>query len=456
MTEVTDRFEEARPRRFRPYPEYSDSSVEWLGEIPAHWDIAPVYARYEVALGKMLDAKRITGESSGKYLRNVDVQWDAVNVEGLPEMDFPRFERNRYLLHPGDVLVCEGGEVGRTALWSGELDECFYQKAVHRVRPWSDSENPRFFYFLMYALAKRGVFTAGGNPNTIDHLTATQLRHYRVAFPASSEQRAIADFLDRETAKIDGLVARKERLIELLQEKRTALITRAVTRGLDPNIPMKNSGVEWLGEIPVHWDVKRVKWVARMESGHTPDKKVDAYWKDGDIPWVSLNDTRHLKDHDYINDTEYYTNELGLKNSSARLLSPRSVVFSRDATIGLCAITERAMAVSQHFIAWICSEDVIPEYLLRVFDAMQGELERLAMGATLRTIGMPEVNTLATPVPPVDEQEVIVNHIHQERLRLDLLIAKIHEAIDILNEFRTALISAAVTGKIDVREAVPQ
>ena len=267
------------------------------------------------------------------------------------------------------------------------------------------------------------------------------------------EQRTIANFLDRETAKIDALVARKERLIELLQEKRTALITRAVTRGLDPNVPMKDSGVEWLGEVPVHWDVKRVKWVARMESGHTPDKKIDAYWTDGDIPWVSLNDTRYLKDHDYISDTEYYTNELGLKNSSARLLSPRSVVFSRDATIGLCAVTERAMAVSQHFIAWICSEDVIPEYLLQVFHAMQEELERLTMGATLRTIGMPEVNTLATPVPPVDEQEAIVNHIHQERLRLDLLITKVHEAIDHLTEFRTALVSAAVTGKIDVRAA---
>ena len=259
MTEVTERTADAPSLRFRPYPEYRDSGVEWLGEIPAHWDIAPVYARYEVALGKMLDAKRITGESSGKYLRNVDVQWDAVNVEGLPEMDFPRFERKRYLLHPGDLLVCEGGEVGRTALWSGELDECFYQKAIHRVRPWSDSENPRFFYFLMYALAKPGVFTAGGNPNTIDHLTAIQLRHYRMPFPASSEQGAIADFLDHETATIDALVARKEQLIELLQEKRTALITRAVTRGINPNVPMKDSGVEWLGEIPAHWDVRRLK-----------------------------------------------------------------------------------------------------------------------------------------------------------------------------------------------------
>ena len=253
MTEVTDRIEAAQPRRFRPYPEYRDLGVEWLGEIPSHWDIAPVYARYEVALGKMLDAKRVTGESSGRYVRNVDVQWDVVNVDDLPEMDFPSSERDRYLLRAGDLLVCEGGEVGRTAIWGGELEECFYQKAIHRVRPWTDSENPRFFYFLMYALAKGGVFTAGGNPNTIDHLTAVQLRHYRVPFPATGEQRAIASFLDRETAKIDALVARKERLIALLQEKRTALITRAVTRGLDANVPMKDSGVEWLGEIPAHW-----------------------------------------------------------------------------------------------------------------------------------------------------------------------------------------------------------
>ena len=274
--------------------------------------------------------------------------------------------------------------------------------------------------------------------------------------PHPAEQRAIADFLDHETAKIDALVAKKERLIELLQEKRTTLVTRAVTRGLDPSVPMKDSGVEWLGEIPAHWGVKRVKWIARMESGHTPDKKVDAYWSDGDIPWVSLNDTCHLKEHDYISDTAYCTNELGLKNSSARLLPPRSVVFSRDATIGLCAITERAMSVSQHFIAWICSEDVSPEYLLRVFDAMQEELERLTMGATLRTIGMPEVKTLATPMPPVDEQEMIVTHIQQKRNSLDLLIAMVQRALDHLKEFRTALISATVTGKIDVREAAPR
>jgi type I restriction enzyme S subunit len=169
-------------QRFKQYPAYKDSGVEWLGEIPTHWEVAPVYARYEVALGKMLDAKQVTGQFSGRYLRNVDVQWDAVNTQGLPEMDFVPSEHARYRLRPGDLLVCEGGEVGRTAIWRGGIEECFYQKAIHRVRPRSDREEPRFFFYTMHTLAKRGVFVADANTNTIDHLTAVQLRHYRLPF----------------------------------------------------------------------------------------------------------------------------------------------------------------------------------------------------------------------------------------------------------------------------------
>jgi len=210
-----------------------DSGVEWLGEIPAHWEVAPVYARYEVALGKMLDAKRVTGESSGPYLRNVDVQWDMVNTEGLPEMDFSPWERDRYSVRPGDVLVCEGGEVGRTAIWRGEIEPCFYQKALHRVRPRAEREVPRFFFYLMYMVAKRGVFAGGGNQNTIDHLTAIQLKHYRFPFAPEPEQRAIAALLDRETARIDSLIAKVREAIERLKELRTALISAAVTGKID-------------------------------------------------------------------------------------------------------------------------------------------------------------------------------------------------------------------------------
>ena len=216
-----------------PHAPMKDSGVEWTGEIPDNWDVAPIYARYEVALGKMLDAKRISGSFPGKYLRNVDVQWDSVNTKELPTMDFSPQERERYGLQPGDVLVCEGGEVGRTAMWQGSAEECFYQKAIHRVRPKSKRDIPRFFFYLMCVLSAKGVFVAEGNPNTINHLTATQFRHCRVIFPLEHQQRAIAAYLDRETTKIDALVAKVREAIDRLRELRTALIAAAVTGKID-------------------------------------------------------------------------------------------------------------------------------------------------------------------------------------------------------------------------------
>ena len=220
-------------RGLDPGAPMKDSGVEWLGEIPAHWEIAPVYARYEVALGKMLDTKRISGESLGSYVRNVDVQWDSVNIDDLPKMDFSAQERKQYRLQPGDLLVCEGGEVGRTAIWQSNSGECFYQKAIHRVRPRSQGDVPRFFYYLMYSTARRGIFLAGTNPNTIPHLTAVQLRRYRFPFPPESEQKAISSFLDQETAKLDSLVAKIREAIARLSELRTALISAAVTGRID-------------------------------------------------------------------------------------------------------------------------------------------------------------------------------------------------------------------------------
>ena len=210
-----------------------DSGVEWLGQVPALWAIAPVYARYEVALGKMLDAKRISGDSPGQYVRNVDVQWDAVNTHDLPQMDFPPQERDRYGLLPGDLLVCEGGEVGRTAIWRGAVKECFYQKAIHRLRPRSCRDTPRFFFYMMYSLAMRGIFAAGSNQNTIDHLTAIKLSHHRLAFPTSDEQCAIAALLDQEIARIDALLTKVHDAIDRLKELRTALLSAAVTGKID-------------------------------------------------------------------------------------------------------------------------------------------------------------------------------------------------------------------------------
>jgi len=197
-----------------------DSGIEWLGELPAHWELAPIYARYEVQLGKMLDAKRITGEHLAPYLRNVDVQWDSINLDNLPMMDFTPTDRAKFTLEHGDLLVCEGGEVGRCAVWQGEIEECYYQKALHRVRPWSDRDNSRFLYYVMFAVAKRGVFVAQGNPNTIDHLTAEKLRRYRFPFPPRYEQDAICSHLDAAEHRAATTLLAIEQQIDRLREYR--------------------------------------------------------------------------------------------------------------------------------------------------------------------------------------------------------------------------------------------
>jgi type I restriction enzyme S subunit len=282
------------------------------------------------------------------------------------------------------------------------------------------------------------------------------LDNVELPFPPLEEQTTIAAFLDRETGKINTLIAEQEKLITLLAEKRQATISHAVTRGLSPGVPMKDSGVTWLGEVPAHWTVCRVKNVARLESGHTPSKQCSEYWENCEIPWVSLNDSKCLAIHDYISDTAVKINELGLENSSARMLPAGAVVFTRDATIGLASITTIPMAVSQHLIAWCPSSRITSLFLLRVFNAMKPHLDSYTFGATIKTIGMADVKKLVTPVPPVDEQAGITAFIQEETAKLGSLRAEARRAIDLLKERRTALIAAAVTGQIDVRGTVPE
>ena len=268
-------------------------------------------------------------------------------------------------------------------------------------------------------------------------------------WPPLETQRRIARFLDEKTARIDGVIEKKRTLLNRLAEKRQALITRAVTKGLYPDAPMKPSGIDWIGDIPAHWEVTPVKRIAVLESGHTPDRKVNAYWEDCDIPWVSLNDTEILRAGDYISDTTIKINQLGLANSSARMLPERAVVFTRDATIGESAITTRPMAVSQHIIAWLCvGKRVVEEFLLLAIYGMRGELLRLTNGSIIGTIGLSDVKSIRIALPPSSEQSDIVSSVLRQKSELEDIFQTVEKSIEQLSEYRSALITTAVTGQM--------
>jgi len=215
-----------------PNAPMKDSGVAWLGEVPAHWALPPLYLRYSTELGKMLDASRITGTHSVPYLRNVDVQWDSINFDDLPCMDIAAGEYDRFTVRDGDLLVCEGGEVGRAAVaFVGDAIVGF-QKALHRLRAMSHDEHPRYMFYTFAWAANAAAFSGEGQ-STIAHLTGEQLRKYRFPKPPHEEQVEIASFLDANMARLKELAAVAAHAVDLLKERRSALIAAAVTGQID-------------------------------------------------------------------------------------------------------------------------------------------------------------------------------------------------------------------------------
>ena len=448
-----------RPQRFRSYPAYSDSGVEWLGEIPTHWNLKKLktcVARLES--GGTPESDNVTFWTDERH----GIPWVAIsdmtrafrlNATAKRITEKGRVSKRLGVLPAGTLLYSMYASLGKVALL--ETEAVINQAILGVVARESEALRDYLRWWFEFMQAHVQMLSSS---NTQDNLSADRVRNMPVVLPvAIEEQRAIAAFLDRETARIDALVAKKERLTELLQEKRTALITRAVTRGIDPDVPMKDSGIEWLGEIPAHWKVKKTKFAAILRSGHTPSRQKPEYWNDCTIPWFGLADVWQIRDGrvEYVNATAERISEIGLANSAARLLPKDTVILSRTASVGFSAILGVDMATTQDFVNWVCGVSLRPAYLLYVFRTMGPEFQRLTMGSTHQTIYMPDVSRFSTPLPPVPEQDLVVAFIRKEASAIDALIIKIIEAIDHLKEFRTALISAAVTGKIDVREAMP-
>ena len=453
MAETSDQTKQAPPQRLRPYPSYKDSDVEWLGEIPAHWDIKKWRYCCRIAEGQVPpDDERFRARV---LIAPNHIESDTGRILYLESAEEQGAVSGKYLVQPGQIVYSKiRPALNKVCMAAGNW---LCSADMYPVSAIDRRLATRFLLYFMLSDPFVRLMVDESMRVAMPKVNRDRLAACPIIIPHPAEQLAIVRFLDRETARIDALVDRKERLIELLQEKRAALITRAVTRGLDPNVPMKDSGVEWLGEIPAHWDVLRTKFGANLRSGHTPSRQNPKYWEDCTIPWFGLADVWQIRDGqaEYVHVTAEKISELGLANSSARLLPKGSVILSRTASVGFSSILGVDMATTQDFVNWICGPSLRPEYLLYVFRAMAPEFRRLTMGSTHQTIYMPDVGRLQTPVPPIHEQDEVVTLIRQEIGGLDTLTAKVREAMGHLSEFRTALISAAVTGKIDVLNESP-
>ena len=231
---------------FQKYAEYKESGVEWLGEVPKHWEVSLLKRRYQVTLGKMLKSNQTSpNETEEFYLRAANIHWRGVDTTDVKRMWFTPEEKNKLKLCKGDLLVSEGGDVGRSALWNDEIGGCYIQNSINRIRA-RENADTRFLFYWMYFIKQADYIDMICNKATIAHFTVEKVEATPCVYPPLEEQNQIAAFLDKETTKTDTFIDKQEQLITLLQEKRQAIISHAVTRGLDPNVKMKDSGIEWL------------------------------------------------------------------------------------------------------------------------------------------------------------------------------------------------------------------
>jgi type I restriction enzyme S subunit len=431
---------EPASRKWRSYPAYKTSNVEWLGHVPTHWRVE------RLKTIASLVTTRADHSNFPVALENIES-----GTGGFIQTD-SEFEGDGIAFRPGDVLFGKLRPYLAKAWLADQAGEAVGD--IFTLRPGRHILG-EYLRNLLLAPSVIAILDGSTFGSKMPRVSWDFLSTLRIPVPPLKEQQTICSFLACEAQSIDALISKQERLINVLTERRQSLIHQAVTRGLDRSAPMEDSGVPWIGKAPAHWSVRRIKDVSRLESGHTPSKTVPEYWVDCTIPWVSLNDSKQLATTDYITETAVQISQLGLDNSSARLLPAEAVAFTRDATIGLAAITTRPMAVSQHIIAWVPTGKVLPLFLLRVLNAMRPFLDFYTAGATIKTIGMEDIRKLTMAVPPLPEQQQILDALEPELQAIDTLANKCRRAIELLHEHRASLISAVVTGKIRVTEDVP-
>ncbi|MFF5213414.1 restriction endonuclease subunit S [Streptosporangium sp. NPDC000396] len=412
----------------------------------------------EVALGRQRSPQHAEGPHMVRYLRAANVKDGVLDLSDVQQMNFTPNEQVIFSLRPGDVLVTEGSgslsTVGASAVWRGELKGpvCF-QNTLLRLRP-REGADGRFLEWWARSAFASGLFASIASGANIFHLSAERVRALSLSLPSLREQRRIADFLDAETVRIDGLIAARDKIESKLLERREASVIALVTGAYWTE--RRSSNLAWVDDLPSSWPEVRLGLLARMGSGHTPSRSRPDWWVNPTIPWITTGEVRQIRNdrQEVITETREKISELGLANSAAELHPAGTVVLCRTASAGYSAVMGVDMATSQDFVTWTCGPQLDPYYLLWCLRAMRQDLlGRLAMGSTHKTIYVPDLQMLRIPLPPIEEQREIVTRIRGQNYRIDRLVDTVRRQIDLLRERRQALITAAVTGQFDVSSA---
>lgn len=420
-----------KPSRYKTYPDYKPSEVEWLGEIPKHWQICRL--------------KHLAKIKNGQDYKSVESE------EGYPVMGSGgQFTyASQYMFNSPSVLLGRKGTIDKPLY----IDEPFWTVDTMYYTEMFPNVNAKYLFYL----AKTIQFSRYSTNTALPSMTQEHLANFAFAAPKSSEERnAIASFLDYETAKIDTLIEKQQQLIKLLKEKRQAVISHAVTKGLNPDAPMKDSGVEWLGKVPKHWTDTKLKYVTHqiIDAEH----KTAPYFDDGNY---MVCRTTNVRDGKLKLEGAKFTNLITYKEWVNRGIPEQGdILFTREAPAGEACIYygDIPLCLGQRMVLFKLNKcRVLPEYFLHsLYSGLADEfIKQLSQGSTVVHFNMSEIKNIPLFEPPISEQREIAAQLVKVLDKYDSLLYAAEKNIKLMQERRSSLISSAVTGKIDVRDWKP-
>lgn len=433
----------------KPYPTMKDSGVEWLGEVPEHWEVLPNRALFdEIKDRDCPDEQMLSVTIKSGVIRQ------AFLLEDTSKKDSSNIDKSKYkLVQPGDIAY------NKMRAWQGAVGASTYRGIISPAyvvqRPRSGGDT-RFFHYLLRtpSFAKEAERWSYGITSDMWSLRPEHFKLIYTCLPPLPEQTAIVRFLDYIDRRVRRYIRAKQKLIRLLEEQKQAIIHRAVTRGLDPDVPLKPSGVEWLGDVPEHWEVRKLKYAVGFSGGGTPSKAKESFWN-GNIPWVSPKDMRSER----IIDAEDHITEEAVSESATRIVKPdavlmvvRSGILRRKIPV---AINDVDVTLNQDMKALRPRSGLSSEYLLAFIQGKQAALlnEWTKQGATVESVEHEFMANSLMSLPPLPEQSDIVEHLEKAITGIDITIEHTRREISLLREYRARLIADVVTGKLDVREA---
>ena len=418
--------------KFKRYERYKDSGVEWIGEIPEHWEIKKIKYISNITMGQSPKSEECSLDETGlPFLQG--------NAEFTSLHPIPKIYCNtaNKFSKVNDILLSVRAPVGAM-----NISDRVYGIGRGLCAITANKVQVRYLWYSMNVSLEELFIKSKGS--TFEAVTVTDVNNLLSILPPKNEQIAIANFLDQKTAEIDGLIADKEKLIELLQEKRQAIITEAVTKGLNPNVRMKDSGIEWIGEIPEHWNLRRIRYLANIRNVKASDSDIDK-------TYVGLENIESKTGKLLTNGDD----EQQFVGETANIFKKGDVLFGKlRPYLAKCIIADFDGRCTSELLVLKTTSYILPKYLhfFMLSPKFIDVVNSSTYGAKMPRASWDFIGNLEIPLPSIKEQEDIVEYLTEFISRIDDLISDINTQIQKLKEYRQSLISEAVTGKIDVRE----